>query len=66
MVRLTDIENAIRQLPPDQLTALREWFAKFDAEAWDEQLANDVASGRLDALKDEAVRDVREGRATDL
>lgn len=56
MVRLTDIENAIRQLPPDQLTALREWFAKFDAEAWDRQLDEDVASGIFDALKEEALR----------
>ena len=55
MVRLSDIENAIRQLPPDQLTALREWFAKFDAEAWDRQFEEDVRAGRLDWLKAEAL-----------
>ena len=61
-----DIEEAIRQLAPQDLAALRTWFAAFDAEQWDQQFEEDVAVGRLDALAQEAIRDLQEGRCTDL
>ncbi len=38
----------------------------FDADAWDKQLEEDVNAGRLDDLADEAIRDMREGRCTEL
>lgn len=66
MVRLADIEKAIRELTPEQLARFREWFAEFDAQLWDRDLENDTASGRLDALADEAINDHRQGRSTEL
>jgi hypothetical protein len=66
MSTVQEIEDAIRQLPDNDLAALRAWFAEFDAAAWDRQFDRDVAEGRLDALADEALRDAREGRCTDL
>ena len=66
MSTIQEIEEAIRQLSDDDLTALRAWFAEFDAEAWDRQFERDVAEGRLDALADEALRDARERRCTKL
>ncbi len=66
MSTVHEIEDAIRKLPDDDLVALRAWFAEFDAAAWDRQFEQDVAEGRLDALADEALRDLREGRCTDL
>jgi hypothetical protein len=60
------IEEAIRQLSPEDLAALRAWFLAFDAEQWDQQFEEDVAAGRLDALAQEAIQDLREGRCTDL
>ena len=60
------IEAAIRSLTSDDLAVLREWFAEFDAHAWDRELESDILAGRLDALADEALREVRAGRATDL
>lgn len=35
-----------------------------EAQKWDQQLATDVAAGKLDALAEEALRDFREGRTT--
>lgn len=64
--RREDIEEAIRQLPVDELAAFREWFARYDAAAWDRQLEEDVAGGRLDDLAEEAIDDLREGRCTEL
>ena len=53
-------------LSGEQLAAFRAWFAEFDAELWDRELERDVAAGRLDALAEEALQALREGRCTDL
>jgi hypothetical protein len=66
MSTVQDIENAIRQLSPEDLAAFRAWFAEFDAVVWDRQLAEDVAAGRLDQLAEEALQEFRAGRCTDL
>jgi len=62
---LKQIEDAVRQLSSKDLAAFRAWFAELDAAAWDRQIEEDVAAGRLDALADEALNDLREGRCTD-
>jgi len=66
MTTLNEIERAIQQLPPDGLAAFRTWFQSFDAQAWDEQITQDVAAGKLDRFAEEALRDFREGRCTEL
>jgi hypothetical protein len=58
---LHEIENAVAALPPDDLATFRTWFFEFDADAWDRQIEEDAAAGRLDALDEEALRDHREG-----
>jgi len=63
---ITEIERAIEKLSPEELQALRAWFAERDAAEWDQQFEADVAAGKLDALAEEAVRELREGRCTDL
>jgi hypothetical protein len=66
MSTVHEIEDAIRKLPDEDLAALRAWFAEFDAAAWDRQFERDVVEGRLEALAEEALRDLREGRCTDV
>jgi hypothetical protein len=66
MSTVDDIKDALRQLPLEELAAFRDWFAEFDAVVWDRQFEEDVAAGRLNHLADEAIRDLREGRCTDL
>jgi hypothetical protein len=66
MGTVLEIESAISKLSRDELSKLRDWFKEFDAEAWDKQFEEDVKAGRLDALADEALRDLREGRCTEL
>lgn len=66
MSTIEEIANAISRLPPEELALFRAWFAAFGAEAWDRQLEQDVKAGRLDSLADEAVKDLREGRTTEL
>ena len=66
MSTVHEIEQAIRSLPHEDLVALRAWFAEFDADIWDREFEEDVTEGRLDALADEALRALRQGRCTDL
>ncbi len=66
MSTIHEIEQAIRVLGPSDLATLRDWFASFDAEIWDRQFEQDVAAGRLDRFAEEALRDLQEGRCTDL
>ena len=66
MSTMRDIEQAIRQLTPEELARFRAWFANFDADQWDHELERDVAAGKLEALAAEALADLRGGRCKDL
>jgi hypothetical protein len=66
MGTVQEIERAILALGPKDLATLRDWFATFDAEVWDQELERDAATGKLDSLAQEALRDLSEGRCTDL
>lgn len=63
MNTLHQIEHAVSQLSPEELAAFRAWFAEFDAAVWDQQFEVDVAAGRLDALAEKALQDLREERS---
>ncbi|NEO89240.1 MAG: hypothetical protein F6K56_02845 [Moorea sp. SIO3G5] len=63
---LGEIERAVSQLYREDIAKFRAWFAEFDAANWDRQFETDVAAGRLDALADKALKDLRQGNCTDL
>jgi hypothetical protein len=60
------IESEIAGLNQLELAELWEWFARFDAEAWDRQISSDVADGKLDALAERALAAHRAGKTTPL
>jgi hypothetical protein len=66
MSRVDQIENQVKALSPEELSAFREWFAEFDAETWDRQFAADVKARKLDGLAERALRDHASGRPTKL
>jgi hypothetical protein len=66
MSTVLEIEDAVQRLPLPSLAEFRDWFYRFDAEAWDRQFEEDVRAGRLDELAEEALQDLREGRCRDL
>jgi hypothetical protein len=51
---LQEIESAVAQLCTEELHIFRAWFAKRDAQIWDDQFENDVKAGKLDRFADEA------------
>ena len=63
---IQEIESAVSQLSMNDLAGFREWFDKFDAKVWDKQFENDVMSGKLDHLANQAIADFRAGKYKEL
>ncbi|HHW76509.1 MAG TPA: hypothetical protein GX399_05660 [Xanthomonadaceae bacterium] len=66
MLTAESVEQAVEQLPPEELAKFRQWFARFDADAWDAQIEADAAAGKLDALAAEALAEYHSGQAREL
>lgn len=66
MGKVKDIENQVKELSSEELAAFRQWFAQFDAEAWDRQFEADAKAGKLDGLAERALRDHAAGRSKPL
>ena len=66
MSRVEQIEGEVKSLSPDELKAFRDWFARFDAEVWDDQIEADATNGKLKSLAERALRDHESGRSTIL
>ena len=66
MSKVEVIENEVSQLSASELSAFREWFFEFDAEAWDKQIERDSQSGKLDSLAANALKDFQSGKSTEL
>ena len=50
-----EIEKAIERLSDEEVAELRAWL-------FDRQIARDAATGRLDSLADEALKEARAGQ----
>ena len=66
MLQLEQIQTAIESLAETDFARLRNWFAQKDWERWDRQLAADVAAGKLDFLRQEALAAKTKGKLRDL
>lgn len=66
MTKLEKLEREIQKLGREELTTLRDWFRKYDADAWDRQIEDDVRGGKLDRLAEEALAAHQAGRTKQL
>jgi len=66
MGNVKSIEKAVESLPASELTEFRRWFADFDAAAWDKQIEQDAASGKLEGLAAQTLDDYRSGPTREL
>jgi hypothetical protein len=66
VTRVEQIEREIQELSAGELSVFRHWFQVFDAEAWDRQVEEDVRSGKLDRLADDALRFYKAGECSEL
>jgi len=65
-MNVKEIETAISELPRAQVAELADWFDAYRAQLWDRQIADDLNSGKLQTLLDEAKRDLESGRCEPL
>jgi len=66
MTRVQALEQEIERLSPEELVELRVWLDERDAEAWDREIANDAASGKLDKLFEKSISDHRAGKSREI
>ena len=64
--KVKTLEKEISELSRDELTTFRDWFAKFDADAWDRQIESDVQAGKLDKLAAKALSEHKQGESQEL
>jgi hypothetical protein len=62
---LSELKTAVSELSPSELTELASFVMRQDQAAWDAQMDNDAASGRLDFLFEEAARERASGQLRD-
>lgn len=66
MNKLSEIERAIEQLPPEEYGMLKPWFEGREGKRLDEWLEREVLAGKFDDLARQAKADLAAGRARDL
>jgi hypothetical protein len=66
MSRVERVEGEVKNLSPEELKAFRDWFACFDAAAWDQEIEADADNGKLRSLAERALKDHDAGRSTVL
>ena len=66
MSRVERIEGQVKSLSLEELKAFRDWFARFDAQLWDQQIESNAGDGKLLSLAQRALKDHESGRSTTL
>ncbi len=61
-----EIENQVRKLPRARLKTFRNWFHRFDSDAWDRQIKKDIRSGALAELAQEALSAHKKGKTKNI
>jgi len=52
-----EIEKAIKELSPNDVSKLAAWFEEFESQLWDAQIKEDLENGKLRELISEAETD---------
>jgi len=65
MTTVEEIEHAVTELAPSELSRLAAWMREYDAKVWDGQMEEDSASSRLDFLFEEAESERKAGKLRD-
>ena len=63
---VAEIEDAITKLPPQDVEKLAVWLADYRNREWDEQVAQDLDSGRLDSFLEAAEAEYQAGKVRPL
>ena len=65
-ITITEIESAIEKLSPEELSEFFDWCENFEERIWDQKIADDLESGKLKNLINEAEKDFSDGKCQPL
>ncbi len=63
---VSEIKEAVMKLSTGELTELVKWLDEFSEFLWDKQIEEDVESGKLDHLIQQARQEFREGKCQEI
>lgn len=66
MTKIEKLEREVRELSRAELAAFREWFRKYDSNEWDRQIEEDIRTGKLDKLAEQALATHKAGKTKEL
>ena len=66
MTKVQTIEEKIKSLNKKELSEFRNWFQKFDSDAWDTQIEHDAQSGKFTQIAQEALEEHERGESKAL
>lgn len=66
MSTVEQIESAMLNLSPQELSHLVDWVLDLDEQRWDDQIERDIASEKIDFLKQEVLSEIEVGNCRTL
>jgi hypothetical protein len=66
MTKVEAIEREVEKFTREELAAFRDWFVEYDWQAWDRELEEDIAAGRLDKFAEEVLEEHRRGKTKEI
>lgn len=66
MTKVQLLEREVKKLDKASLEAFRNWFHRFDSDAWDLQIQKDVRAGKLNELAKDALAAHKSGKTRAL
>lgn len=66
MTKVQLLEREVKKLDKASLEAFRNWFHRYDSDAWDLQIQKDVRAGKLNELAKDALAAHKSGKTRAL
>ncbi len=66
MSTVAEIKAAISRLTPEERAEVARCLHEWEDDAWDKQMREDLASGRMDTLLKKVDSDIDQGKLRDL
>ena len=62
MIELQELENEVKNLPKQDFNQFRNWFLDYENSNWDKEIEEDIYSGKLDDIMNNAKKDFKNGK----
>jgi hypothetical protein len=66
MTKVEALAREVEKLTPEELAAFRRWLVEYDWQAWDREIEQDAAAGKLDQFAVEALAEFERGETKEI